>query len=127
MKYSLPELSYGLGALSPHLSAETLECHWGKHHRGYVDALNRLVQVDYGNGNWVKWSYDAFDRRVKQHDNDGTSTVTRDLIWEGLSLIESRQSTGELRRSRSRLKVQRAGNCSVPMIVAAFSDRYEVS
>jgi Fe-Mn family superoxide dismutase len=32
-----------LGALAPHLSAETLEYHWGKHHRGYVDALNRLL------------------------------------------------------------------------------------
>jgi superoxide dismutase, Fe-Mn family len=41
--HSLPELPYALDALAPHLSAETLEYHWGKHHRGYVDALNRLV------------------------------------------------------------------------------------
>jgi superoxide dismutase len=43
VKHSLPELPYALDALAPHLSAETLEYHWGKHHRGYVDSLNRLL------------------------------------------------------------------------------------
>jgi Fe-Mn family superoxide dismutase len=33
-----------MDALQPHLSRETLEYHWGKHHRGYVDKLNELVQ-----------------------------------------------------------------------------------
>jgi Fe-Mn family superoxide dismutase len=32
-----------MDALAPHVSAETLEYHWGKHHRGYVDKLNRLL------------------------------------------------------------------------------------
>lgn len=44
MKHQLPELPYGLDALEPHLSAETLEYHWGKHHRKYVDTLNELIQ-----------------------------------------------------------------------------------
>jgi Fe-Mn family superoxide dismutase len=43
VKHSLPELPYALDALAPHVSAETLEYHWGKHHRGYVDTLNRLL------------------------------------------------------------------------------------
>lgn len=43
MKHSLPELPYALDALAPHVSAETLEYHWGKHHRAYVDTLNRLL------------------------------------------------------------------------------------
>lgn len=30
-------------ALEPHMSRETLEYHWGKHHRGYVDNLNRQI------------------------------------------------------------------------------------
>ncbi len=41
--HSLPALPYGMSALEPHLSAETLEYHWGKHHRDYVDTLNRLI------------------------------------------------------------------------------------
>lgn len=31
-------------ALEPHMSKETLEYHWGKHHRGYVDNLNKLTE-----------------------------------------------------------------------------------
>lgn len=44
MKHKLPELPYPLDALEPHLSAETLEYHWGKHHRKYVDTLNSLIE-----------------------------------------------------------------------------------
>jgi Fe-Mn family superoxide dismutase len=39
----LPALPYSLEALSPHLSAETLEYHYGKHHRAYVNNLNQMV------------------------------------------------------------------------------------
>nr|AAC63378.1 iron superoxide dismutase [Zantedeschia aethiopica] len=34
---------YSLNALEPYMSQETLEFHWGKHHRGYVDGLNRQI------------------------------------------------------------------------------------
>ena len=62
------------------------------------DAENRLVAVNYGNGQRVEWSYDAFSRRVKQHDTGGDESV-RDLIWEGMAIIESRdESSGEIRR-----------------------------
>lgn len=44
MKHELPELPYAIDALEPHISAETLEYHWGKHHRKYVDTLNELIQ-----------------------------------------------------------------------------------
>jgi RHS repeat-associated protein len=48
----------------------------------------------------VTWEYDAFSRRVKQHDTAPAGPeIVRDLIWEGLSIIESRnQATGEIRR-----------------------------
>jgi Fe-Mn family superoxide dismutase len=39
----LPELPYAQDALSPHISAETLAFHWGKHHRAYVNNLNQLI------------------------------------------------------------------------------------
>ncbi len=41
--FTLPELPYAMNALAPHLSAETLEYHYGKHHKTYVDNLNKLV------------------------------------------------------------------------------------
>ena len=43
MTHELPKLPYALDALSPHLSGETLEFHYGKHHKAYVDKLNSLI------------------------------------------------------------------------------------
>lgn len=41
--HELPRLAYGLDALQPYMSKETLQFHYGRHHRGYVDKLNDLV------------------------------------------------------------------------------------
>ena len=46
MPFTLPELPYAMDALQPHMSKETLEFHYGKHHKTYVDNLNKLVEAD---------------------------------------------------------------------------------
>ena len=43
MAFELPPLPYAKDALAPHISAETLEFHHGKHHNAYVTNLNNLV------------------------------------------------------------------------------------
>ncbi len=43
MAFELPALPYAKDALAPHISAETLEFHHGKHHQTYVTNLNNLV------------------------------------------------------------------------------------
>jgi Fe-Mn family superoxide dismutase len=43
MPFRLPELPYAPAALSPHMSAETLEFHHGKHHKAYVDKVNDML------------------------------------------------------------------------------------
>ncbi|MFH0914780.1 MAG: Fe-Mn family superoxide dismutase [Chloroflexota bacterium] len=43
MEHKLPELPFAQNALSPSISAETLEYHYGKHHRAYVTNLNKLI------------------------------------------------------------------------------------
>jgi Fe-Mn family superoxide dismutase len=43
MSHELPALPYAKNALEPHLSAETLEFHYGKHHQTYVTNLNNLI------------------------------------------------------------------------------------
>lgn len=43
MAFELPALPYPKDALAPHISAETLEYHHGKHHKTYVDKLNGLI------------------------------------------------------------------------------------
>ena len=42
--FSLPPLPYSEDALAPHISAETLSFHYGKHHKTYIDKLNGLVE-----------------------------------------------------------------------------------
>jgi len=43
MQHVLPDLNYAKNALEPHISAETLEFHYGKHHQTYVTNLNNLI------------------------------------------------------------------------------------
>jgi Fe-Mn family superoxide dismutase len=43
-KHELPDLPYPEDALAPHISAETLSLHHGKHHATYVDKLNGLIE-----------------------------------------------------------------------------------
>jgi Fe-Mn family superoxide dismutase len=44
MEHKLPELPYALDALAPHISRETLEFHYGKHHQTYITNLNNLIK-----------------------------------------------------------------------------------
>lgn len=46
MPFTLPPLPYEMDALEPHISRETLEYHYGKHHKAYVDKLNLLIESD---------------------------------------------------------------------------------
>ena len=41
----LPPLPFGEDALAPTITANTLGYHYGKHHKGYVDNLNKLIEV----------------------------------------------------------------------------------
>lgn len=44
MTFTLPPLPYSMDALAPHISQETLEYHYGKHHQAYVSNLNKLIE-----------------------------------------------------------------------------------
>lgn len=43
MRISLPELPYALNSLEPHISENTVSFHYNKHHKGYVNKLNELI------------------------------------------------------------------------------------
>lgn len=50
MAHELPALPYAMDALAPHISKETLEYHYGKHHNAYVTNLNKLIEgTDFAN------------------------------------------------------------------------------
>ena len=44
MAHTLPELPYAMDALEPHISRETLDFHYGKHHNTYVVNLNGMIE-----------------------------------------------------------------------------------
>ncbi|MGB1580978.1 MAG: superoxide dismutase [Nevskiales bacterium] len=44
MAFTLPDLPYARNALAPHMSEETLDFHYGKHHKTYVDKANGMVE-----------------------------------------------------------------------------------
>jgi len=46
MSISAPELPYGRDALAPHISEETLNFHFGKHHMGYFNKLTAAIEAD---------------------------------------------------------------------------------
>ena len=50
MTATLPELPYAKNALAPHISEETLNFHYDKHHRAYVEKLNSLT----ADSQWAK-------------------------------------------------------------------------
>ena len=43
MPFTLPDLPFDRSALAPHMSAETLDFHYGKHHKAYVDKTNAML------------------------------------------------------------------------------------
>ncbi|MBA2710798.1 MAG: superoxide dismutase [Fe] [Tatlockia sp.] len=52
MAFTLPPLPYAKDALAPHISAETIDYHYGKHHAAYVNNLNKLIaNTEYENLN----------------------------------------------------------------------------
>ncbi len=44
MAIELPPLPYDRTALEPHISGETIDYHYGKHHKAYVDNLNKMIE-----------------------------------------------------------------------------------
>lgn len=93
MTYELPALPYEMNALEPHMSKETLEYHYGKHHKTYVDNLNKLVPGTEFEGKdietiMLKSSGPIF--------NNAAQVWNHTFFWNGLSPKGGGQPTGAL-------------------------------
>ncbi len=82
MEHKLPELPYAQDALAPNISAETLESHYGKHHRTYVDNLNKLIA---GTGFENAALEDIVKRASGGIYNNGAQVWNHTLYWNCLS------------------------------------------
>lgn len=93
MAFTLPELPYALDALTPHISKETLEYHYGKHHQTYVTNLNNLIEgTDMAN--------DSLEDIVKKSSggvfNNAAQVWNHTFYWNSLSPNGGGEPTGPL-------------------------------
>ncbi len=92
-QFTLPLLPYGKDALAPHLSAETLDFHYGKHHQAYVDNLNKLVVG-------TKFENKDLVEIVKKSDggifNNAAQNWNHSFYWKSMSAEKKQSPKGEL-------------------------------
>ena len=81
-RVQLKHLPYELGALEPIMSGQTLEFHYGKHHRTYVNNLNNLLEQQaeaYARGDLQKAI--SYTQGIKFN---GGGHINHEFFWESL-------------------------------------------
>ena len=99
MAFSLPALPYDKGALAPHISAETLEFHHGKHHKAYVDNLNKLVD---GKPEASKSLEDIIKTSEGPVFNNAAQIWNHTFYWNSMKPNGGGQPTGDLAQAITR-------------------------
>ncbi len=99
MEHQLPELPYGKDALVPHISAETIEYHYGKHHKAYVDNINRLI----AGTELEKMSLEEIIQKSSGGTfNNAAQVWNHTFYWNCLSPNGGGEPTGELANAITR-------------------------
>ena len=98
MPFTLPDLPFDRSALAPHMSAETLDFHHGKHHRAYVDKTNKMLsEKDYGDASLVEVIKRAKDKSDKKLFNNAAQIWNHSFFWLCLAPAGSTELKGELK------------------------------
>ena len=93
MAFELPALPFARDALEPHISKETLDYHYGKHHNTYVVKLNALIEgTDLEN----KSLEDIIKTSEGGIFNNAAQIWNHTFYWSGLSATGGGEPTGEL-------------------------------
>jgi Fe-Mn family superoxide dismutase len=95
MIHQLPELPYAKDALVPHISAETIEFHYGKHHKTYVDNLNKFLA---GNPLEKETSLEDVVRKAPQGPlfNNAAQVWNHTFYWNSLKPQGGGEPKGKL-------------------------------
>jgi Fe-Mn family superoxide dismutase len=93
MEHTLPPLPYAMDALAPHLSRETFEFHYGKHHQAYVTNLNNLIKgTEFENA--------SLEEIVRKSSgpvfNNAAQVWNHTFYWESLKPNGGGEPTGKL-------------------------------
>ncbi|MBP6563913.1 MAG: superoxide dismutase [Fe] [Neisseriaceae bacterium] len=93
MEHKLPELPYALDALEPHISKETLEYHYGKHHQTYITNLNNQIKG-------TEFETLSLEEIVKKSSggvfNNAAQTWNHTFYWLSLAPNAGGEPTGAL-------------------------------
>lgn len=93
MSHTLPPLPYAMDALAPHMSKETLDYHYGKHHQTYVTNLNKLIiDSEFANA--------SLDDIIKKSSgalfNNAAQVWNHSFFWHCLSPQGGNEPTGKV-------------------------------
>ena len=101
MAHVLPPLPYAPEALEPHIDAQTMQIHHGKHHQAYVTNLNAAIDKA---PELASWSLDDLNRRINEVPdavrtavrNNGGGHWNHSLFWSLMAPNAGGEPTGEL-------------------------------
>jgi Fe-Mn family superoxide dismutase len=93
MEHTLPPLQYAMDALAPHISKETLEYHYGKHHQTYVTNLNNLIKgTEFENASLE----DIIKKSSGGVFNNAAQVWNHTFYWNGMTPASSGTPSGAL-------------------------------
>ena len=93
MAIELPPLPYERSALAPHISEETLDYHYGKHHKAYVDNLTKQIEgTDFADMNLE----DIVRKATGGMFNNAAQTWNHTFYWNSMSPNGGGEPTGKL-------------------------------
>jgi superoxide dismutase, Fe-Mn family len=93
MPFELPALPYAKNALEPHISAETLDYHHGKHHQAYINNLNKLTDSN-------EWSNHTLEQLMQEANgglfNNAAQVWNHTFYWNCLTPDSTGAPEGDL-------------------------------
>jgi len=98
MSFVLPPLPFDENALAPHMSAETLQFHHGKHHRAYVNKTNELIEgeSELKGASLVQVVREARRSGNNKLFNNAAQLWNHSFFWQCLAPSEGQQPAGKL-------------------------------
>ena len=98
MPFTLPDLPFAKDALAPHMSAETLDYHHGKHHKASVDKTNgMLAEKGLTDASLIEVIKAAKDKGDKGLFNNAAQIWNHSFFWQCLAPEGSTRPSGQLR------------------------------
>ena len=96
MAFTLPPLPYGFEALEPHIDAQTMQIHHGKHHQAYVDNLNKAIAGSEHENKSLEELVASAGKISPAVRNNGGGHWNHSFFWEILGPKAGGQPSGKL-------------------------------